>query len=101
MRQGELFGLTTDRVNFLERRIVVDRQLVSVNNERPAFGPPKTDASNRRIPLPVVVADALLEHLAQFEAGTGRADLHQRVRGTAAAVRLQYDVAACPGIRRT
>lgn len=69
MRQGELFGLTTDRVNFLERRIVVDRQLVSVNNERPAFGPPKTDASVRRIPLPVVVGDALIEHLARFEAG--------------------------------
>ena len=71
MRQGELFGLTTDRVNFLERRIVVDRQLVSVNNERPTFGPPKTDASNRRIPLPVVVGDALIEHLARFAPGEG------------------------------
>jgi len=69
MRQGELFGLTTDRVNFLERRIVVDRQLVSVNNEAPRFGPPKTAASNRRIPLPVVVGDALLEHLARFPLG--------------------------------
>ncbi|WP_062526039.1 tyrosine-type recombinase/integrase [Demequina rhizosphaerae] len=69
MRQGEVFGLTTDRVDFLARRIIVDRQLTTVSNERPTFGPVKTDASNRRIPLPMVVGDALLEHLARFEPG--------------------------------
>jgi integrase len=69
MRQGEIFGLTTDRVNLLEHRIVVDRQLTSVSNERPKFGPPKTKAGDRRLPLPVVVSDALLEHLALFASG--------------------------------
>lgn len=73
MRQGEIFGLTTDRVNLLERRIVVDRQLTSVSNEAPVFGPPKTAASDRRLPLPVAVADALLEHLALY--GTGEQGL--------------------------
>lgn len=70
MRQGEVFGLTVDRVEFLKRRIVVDRQLVGVDEDgRPIFGPTKTETSNREIPLPQVVADALSEHLRQFPPG--------------------------------
>lgn len=69
MRQGEVFGLTTDRVRFLERRLVVDRQLVGVEDGRPVFGPPKTPTSDREIPLPQVVADALAAHLEAFPAG--------------------------------
>lgn len=69
MRQGEVFGLTTDRVKFLERRLVVDRQLIGVQDEAPVFGPPKTPTSNREIPLPQVVADALAAHLERHPAG--------------------------------
>lgn len=69
MRQGEAFGLTVDRVNFLRRQIVVDRQLTSVNGGTPHFAPPKTESSVRTIPLPTVVADALAAHLERF--GTG------------------------------
>lgn len=69
MRQGECFGLTVDRVKFLERTVSVDRQLVTVAGHAPAFGPPKTQASNRTIPLPQVVVDALAAHLARFPAG--------------------------------
>ena len=68
MRQGECFGLTVDRVQFLQRTVTVDRQLVTVQNRAPQFGPPKTAASNRTIPLPQVVVDALAAHLAQFPA---------------------------------
>ncbi|BBX69582.1 tyrosine-type recombinase/integrase [Mycolicibacterium psychrotolerans] len=68
MRQGECFGLTVDRVRFLERLAVVDRQLVTVPKQAPTFGPPKTAASNRTIPLPQVVVDALAAHLAAFPA---------------------------------
>lgn len=69
MRQGEAFGLTVDRVKFLERRIVVDRQLRDVVEGRPVFGPPKTESSNREIPLPQVVAEALSEHVKRFPPG--------------------------------
>ena len=69
MRQGECFGLTVDRVRFLERTVTVDRQLVTVSGKPPAFGPPKTNASNRTIPLPQVVVDALAAHLAAVTAG--------------------------------
>jgi integrase len=70
MRQGECFGLTVDRVRFLERALTVDRQLVAVPGHAPSLGPPKTRASHRTIPLPQVVVDALAAHLAEFSAGS-------------------------------
>jgi len=63
MRQGEIFGLTTDRVDFLRRSLRVDRQLVSTSGHEPTFGPPKTAASSRDIPLPTVVVEALARHV--------------------------------------
>ncbi|MGH3969064.1 MAG: tyrosine-type recombinase/integrase, partial [Mycobacterium sp.] len=69
MRQGECFGLTVDRVRFLERAVTVDRQLVTVPGHGSTLAPPKTNASNRTIPLPQVVVDALAAHLAAFPAG--------------------------------
>lgn len=69
MRQGECFGLTVDRIDFLRRRIHVDRQLVTVTGTAPSLAPTKTDASVRTIPLPQVVVDALAAHLAEHPAG--------------------------------
>ncbi len=73
MRQGECFGLSVDRVDFMRRTLRVDRQLVKVTGRAPFFGPPKTPASVRTIPLPQVVVDALAAHLAEH--GTGPAGL--------------------------
>lgn len=69
MRQGEVLGLTVDRVDFLRRRVIVDRQLVTVAGSRPQFGPVKTESSNRTIPLPQVVVDELAKHIAIFPPG--------------------------------
>ena len=55
-------------VRFLERTVTVDRQLVTLARQAPCLGPPKTRASNRTIPLPQVVVDALAAHLAEFPA---------------------------------
>lgn len=66
MRQAECLGLTVDRVKFLECTVTVDRQLVTVPGQPPSLGPPKTQASNRTIPLPQVVVDTLAAHLAAF-----------------------------------
>lgn len=68
MRQGECLGLTVDRVDFLRRELRVDRQLVTPPKGPPAFGPPKTLASVRTIPLPATVLDALAAHLAEYPA---------------------------------
>ena len=64
--QGEVFGLTVDRVDFLRRTLTVDRQLVGISGRVPFFGPPKTAASVRVIPLPTVIVDGLAAHLAAF-----------------------------------
>jgi integrase len=41
---------------------------VTLQGKAPTFGPPKTRASNRTIPLPQVVVDALAANLAAFPA---------------------------------
>jgi integrase len=68
MRQGELLGLTRDRVRLLGKNpaVTVDRQLVTGLGEEPRFGPPKTEASVRTIPLPRVVVAALNDHIAKY-----------------------------------
>jgi len=69
MRQGEVLGLTVDRLDMLRRTVTVDRQLVTRPGKVTEFGPPKTKASNRTIPLPQVVVDALAAHLAAYPVG--------------------------------
>jgi integrase len=69
MRSGECFGLTLDRIDFLRRTVTVDRQLVLVPGRAPFLAEPKTEASQRTIPLPVVVVDELAAHLASHPAG--------------------------------
>jgi integrase len=67
LRPGEAAGLTIDRVDFLRRTLRVDRQLLQTRP--PSFGPPKTQASYRTVPLPQVVVDTLAVHLAAFPPG--------------------------------
>jgi integrase len=73
LRQSEATGLTVDRVNFLKRELTVDRQLVTPNVGEPTFGPPKSQASYRTIPLPRAVVDELSLHIHTH--GLGRDDL--------------------------
>lgn len=68
LRQGELFGLTEDRVKWLERSLVVDRQLVT----RPGvveFGPTKTARSARTVPVNDRVLELLSEQIREFGRG--------------------------------
>ena len=70
MRRGEAMGLTVDRLDWLRRTVTVDRQLVCTSpRDGEIFGPPKTAASVRQIPMPQSVVDALAAHLAAFPAG--------------------------------
>lgn len=72
LRQGEVSGLTVDRVNFLRRTLRVDRQLVDRNLDEPALSPPKTASSTRTVPLPQFVVEALSGHLAAHPAAPGQ-----------------------------
>lgn len=73
MRQGEALGLTRDRLRLLGKSpaVTVDRQLVTKAGGLTGFAPPKTEASNRVIPLPRVVVAALNDHLARYDVGDG------------------------------
>ena len=71
LRQGELFGLTVDHVDWLRRTVKVDRQLVSAVGSAPTLGPVKTEASNRTVPAPTTVLEALTDHLRTFGEGPG------------------------------
>lgn len=61
LRLGEALGLTVDRVNFLRPAITVDRQLHSA--AAPWFGPPKTAASERTIPVAPEVVELIAQRL--------------------------------------
>ncbi|MFZ0668092.1 MAG: site-specific integrase, partial [Acidimicrobiales bacterium] len=65
LRQGEACGLTVDRVDFLRRTVRIDRQLVWANGAA-TFGPPKTPASVRTLPLADEVGAELASHLQQY-----------------------------------
>lgn len=75
LRQGEAFGVTTSRLDFLRRSLKVDRQLVLLPGAPPYLAPPKTAASRRTVPLPDVVLEAVAAHLAAFPAGEGEDSL--------------------------
>jgi integrase len=62
LRIGELGGLTRDRVQ--DHALVVDRQLVRMTKAGPVFGPPKSSAGDRTVPIGDVAWRALSEHMA-------------------------------------
>ena len=62
LRIGEMLGLRAERVDILRGRVDVAENLVEVAG-RLYFGPPKTKAGRRVVPIPRVVCTALEEHL--------------------------------------
>lgn len=76
LRLGELLGLRPEDVDFLGRQIRVDHQLL-VNGQ---YGPPKTAAATRTIPLPDIALEAMARHLERFPAVEGE-PIFRTVRG--------------------
>jgi integrase len=72
MRQGEVLGLTVDRVDFVNRLVHVDRQLAR-DRSAGLFGPPKTRASMRTIPVTESLLAKVEGHIGFH--GLGVADL--------------------------
>ncbi len=85
LRQGEILGLTVDRIDFLRRQLTVDRQLITLPDRAPYLAPPKTQASVRVVPLPQVVVDAMAAHLAHWPTNgfTFTTELGDPIRRTA------------------
>jgi len=64
MRQGEIFGVAEDDLDFADGWLHVVRQVKRVRS-RLVFGLPKNDR-DRRVPLPGSVADVLRHHLKEY-----------------------------------
>jgi integrase len=67
LRQGELFALSPDDVDFLRGRVEVRRQVKLFADGSTIFAPPK-GGKTRTVPLPASVRDALAAYLAAFPA---------------------------------
>ncbi|RFU88518.1 site-specific integrase [Streptomyces triticagri] len=66
LRQGEVFGLAVEDVDFLGGVVHVVRQVKLLRN-RPVFAPPK-GGKERDVPLPQSIGFALAGHLTRFPA---------------------------------
>lgn len=67
LRQGEVFGLSLDEVDFLRRVVHVQHQVKLYRGITPVYGPPK-GGKTRDVLLPRQVAEPLAAHLAEFPA---------------------------------
>lgn len=65
LRQGEVFGLATEDVDFLRGVVEIRRQVKVFGGNRLVFGLPKGDKT-RTVPLPQSVATELSNHLATY-----------------------------------
>jgi len=77
LRQGEVFGLEVDCIDFLRREVAVRQQLITPDKDVDAdedetpesyIGEPKTHESHRTVPLVGLAVDALAAHLQQYPA---------------------------------
>lgn len=68
LRQGEVFGLSPEDVDFLRGLVMVRRQVKLVHDKQ-VFALPK-NRKTRQVPLPAWVMDALAEYLTRFPART-------------------------------
>ncbi len=69
LRQGEVFGLRVDDVEFLRHRVRVEQQVKIVRGQL-TIGRPK-GGKTRAVPLPQIAAVELAEHLRRYPAGSG------------------------------
>lgn len=67
-RQGEVFGLEVEHVDFLRREMTLRQQVISPDRGDPYIGELKTPESYRTVPLAPAVVEALSAHLARFPA---------------------------------
>ena len=70
LRIGEMLGLRAKHLDLLHGRVNVAEILVEVSGQL-YFGPPKTRAGRRAVPLPRVAIDALDDHLRRYPAAQG------------------------------
>lgn len=81
LRVSEAWGLTRDRLDLEAGTVRVNRQLVGRAGPDPVFGPPKSKAGVRTVPLGRSTVEALEKHLANYPAEPGEL-VFRTARGT-------------------
>ena len=67
LRQGEIFGLSLDEIDWLHRVVHIGHQVKLFKAVTPVYGPPK-GGKPRNVLLPHQAAEALAAHLERFPA---------------------------------
>ena len=62
LRSGELFALRRERLDLVRGRVDVAETVVEIAGHF-HFGPPKTRAGRRSVPIPSFVVDELAQHI--------------------------------------
>jgi integrase len=65
LRWGELAALRRKDIDLSARTIRVERQLTEITGQGLTFGPPKSAAGHRAVPLPGMILTDLIDHLSQ------------------------------------
>jgi len=90
LRQGELFGLALDRVDFLRRELRVDQQLWTPPRGGPFLKSPKSDNSYRTIALSTITVETLSAHVARFGPGQHNLVFHTDGRPVGRSMASKY-----------
>lgn len=68
LRQGEIFGLAVEDIDFERKRVIVRRQVKLSNVDKARYFALPKGEKVREVPLPAAVGDAVRDHLAKFPA---------------------------------
>lgn len=90
LRQGELFGLAGEAVDFMRRELRVDRQLWTPPKGAPVLRAPKSKRSYRTVPLSGLVVDVLAAHVEAFGPGADGLVFHIDGRPVARSMASKY-----------
>lgn len=97
LRLGELAGLRRRRLDLPRQQLRVAEIAVEVKGEL-TFGPPKTNAGTRTVPLPRFIAEALGDHLNRYADPDGDAFVFAGSEGGALRARAWRQRAWLPAI---
>ncbi len=90
LRQGELFGLSLDRVDFLRRELRVDRQLWTPPRGAPVLKAPKSANSYRTVALSTMTVETLSAHVAEHGTGNDGLVFHTNARPVGRSMASKY-----------
>jgi len=78
LREGEVLGLSVERLNMLGRKATVDRQLSDSRERGDYMGPTKSEESDRIVVLPPPLLEVLAEHMVRYPPVTRTMDCWDR-----------------------